>query len=107
MVLLMTPLSLIPAVFYWQWPTGEQLPWLVAVGILGTLAQMAMTQSLRVADVTAVLPFDFMKLIWGALIGYIFFSEVPDAGTWLGGVTIFAGATYIAYRESRLKTEKT
>ena len=105
MTLLMTPLSLIPALFYWQWPTLEQLYWLVLVGILGTLGQMAMAQSFRLAEATAVMPLDFMKLIWGALLGYLFFSEIPDAWTWIGGTVIFTSATYIALHEHR--AEKT
>ncbi len=104
MVLLMTPLSLIPASFFWQWPDAGQWVWLFAIGVVGTLSQMAMAQSFRVAEATAVLPFDFSKLIWGTLIGYFVFSEVPDIWTWIGGFIIFAGVSYIAYRESQLKT---
>ena len=105
MVLLMTPLSLIPAVFYWQWPDFEQWLWLVFVGVSGTLAQLGLAQAFRVAEATAVLPLDFMKLAWGAAIGYFLFAEVPDAGVWIGGATIFAAATYIVYRESQTKTK--
>src|SRR5262245_66242038 len=32
MVLLLTPMSLLPAVFVWQWPTADQWPWLIALG---------------------------------------------------------------------------
>ena len=52
-----------------------------------------------------MLPFDFMKLVWGAGIGYLLFAEVPDAGVWIGGITIFAAATYIVYRESQIKAK--
>lgn len=103
MVLLMTPMSLLAAVFVWQWPDPWQLTWLVFVGVSGTLAQLAMAQSLHLADTTTVMPLDFMKLIWGAIIGYLLFSEVPDAGIWIGGGVILAAATYIAIRESRRK----
>lgn len=103
MVLLMTPLSFLAAVFFWQWPNGGQLLWLAFVGISGTLAQLGMAQALRMADATSVLPLDFLKLIWGALIGYMAFAELPDAGVWIGGVTVFAAATYTAYRESQDK----
>ena len=106
MVLLMTPLSFIPALFYWQWPTLGQLGWLVLVGIFGTAGQMLVAQSFRYAEATAVMPMDFMKLIWGALLGYLIFSEVPDSWTWLGGTVIFAGATYLTYREHQLKRDR-
>lgn len=103
MVLLMSPLSLVAALFVWQWPNGEQLLWLAFVGVTGTLAQLAMAQALRVADATAVLPLDFLKLVWGAGIGYLAFREIPDAGIWIGGLTVFAAATYIVYRENQAK----
>jgi drug/metabolite transporter (DMT)-like permease len=103
MVLLMTPMSLIPAVFVWQWPGAVQLAWLVFVGVSGTLAQLAMAQALRMADTTTVLPLDFTKLVWGSIIGYFLFDEIPDAAIWIGGAVIFSAATYIAYRESRRK----
>jgi drug/metabolite transporter (DMT)-like permease len=73
------------------------------MGVLGTVSHLCLAQALKEADVTAVLPFDFTKLIWAALFGFVFFAEVPDWGTWLGGAMIFAAVTYIAYRERRLR----
>lgn len=101
MVLLMTPLSLVAAVFVWQWPDPWQLGWLVFVGVSGTLAQLAMAQALRMADTTIIMPLDFMKLIWGSIIGYLLFGEVPESAVWVGGGVILAAVTYTAYRETR------
>jgi len=102
MVLLMTPLSLVPALFYWTWPGPEAWFWLAFCGVTGTLAQLLMTQSFRVADATVVMPFDFTKIVWGALIGYLVFGEVVDVWTWVGAAVIFSGVTYITYRERQL-----
>ncbi len=99
----LTPLSLLAAVFFWRWPTLEQLAWLVLIGALGSCAQLGVAQALRELDATVVLPLDFTKLIWGALIGYLAFAEVPDVWTFAGGTLILASVTYIAYRESRVK----
>lgn len=71
--------------------------------MLGTVAQTLMNQSFREADVSAVLPLEFCKLIWAALFGYFLLAEVPDLWTWIGGAMIFAGVAYIGIRESRLK----
>ena len=101
--LLMTPLSAIPAALVWQWPSPAELGWLAAVGILGSLGQVAVAQAFRFAEVGAVLPFDFLKLIWAALLGLVLFAEVPDGWTLVGGAIIFAAATYIAYRETGLR----
>ena len=103
MVLMMTPLSLIPALFYWQTPSLEQLAWLLGIGVLGTLGQLLMTQSLKEGDTTVVMPVDFFKLIWASALGFWLFAEVPDRFTWIGGVMIFASTAYIAYRESKLR----
>jgi len=103
MVILMTPLSLIPAVFFWTGPDPGQWFWLVLCGVLGTLGQWAMAHSFSLADATVVLPLDFSKVAWGALIGYLAFGEVVDAWTWIGAGVIFAGATYITFRERQLE----
>ena len=102
MVILMSPLSLLPALFYWTWPDPATWFWLVVCGVSGTVAQLLMAQSFRVAEATVVLPFDFTKIVWGALIGYLAFGEVVDIWTWIGATVIFSGITYITYRERRL-----
>ena len=102
MVVLMSPMALIAAVFVWTWPTWLEFGWLLITGITGTLGQLAVTQAFRVADTTSVLPFDFTKLIWAALLGYVVFGEVPSMWTWVGGIAIFACGLYLALRERRL-----
>lgn len=93
--------SIIPALWVWQ-PFGmATLGWLVMIGLFGTLAQMALSQALKETDPTALMPFDFLKLIWTALIGAWFFAEIPDVYTLLGAVVIFASGLIIAYRERR------
>ncbi|NIP74066.1 MAG: DMT family transporter, partial [Gammaproteobacteria bacterium] len=70
----MAPLSLLAALWFWQWPTLEQLGWFVVISALGTLGQVSLAQSFRIAEVTAVLPLDFMKLVWGSLLGFFIFA---------------------------------
>jgi len=102
MALLMIPLSFVPAVFVWSWPSIEQLLWMLAIGLLGGGAQYLMTESLRLADTSVVMPIDFFKLIWVAALAYVAFGEVPDVWTWIGGAVIFASTFYIAYRERQV-----
>ncbi|MFX4220256.1 MAG: DMT family transporter [Thalassobaculum sp.] len=101
----LSPICLVVALPFWTWPSLESLLWLVAIGIVGTVAQTAMNQSFKMADASAVLPVDFSKLLWAAAIGYVVFGEVPDVWTWVGGAMIFSSATYIGIREARLKKE--
>ena len=103
----LTVLSFFPALFFWTWPSWEQLAWLLLIGITATLGHLCMTRSLKLAEATAVLPLDFTRLIWASIIGFIFFAEIPDIWTWVGGTVIFASAAFIAYREAKLKHRAT
>jgi drug/metabolite transporter (DMT)-like permease len=99
MVVFMTPLSLIPALFVWNWPTWGELGLMFIMGMIGTAGHLTLTQALRLADTAVVMPIDFFKLIWAAVLGFALFGEVPNQFTWIGGIMIFAGATYLALRE--------
>lgn len=103
MGLLMAPMSLLPALFVWRWPAPVDYLWLFVMGLIGVLSHLAMGQAFREADATIVLPVDFTRLIWASLLGFVFFQEIPALSTWIGGGLIFGSATFIAYRESRLK----
>jgi len=100
MTVLMTPLSLLPALFFWQWPTMTELTWLAFIGAAGAAAQYCLAQSLHEADISVVMPIDFMKLVWIGLIAYIAFGETPAMTTWIGGIIIFASGAFIARREA-------
>ena len=102
-MVLLTPVSLLPALFVWQWPSPGEWLLLPLLGILGTAGHLCLGQAFRLADTSALMPLDFTKLIWAALIGFVFFSEVPDRWVWIGGAVIFASTVYISLRESRVR----
>ncbi len=91
--------SLGPALWVWVTPPPEMWVWLVAIGVLGTIAQLALSQALKETEPTAVLPFDFLKLVWATLLGMWVFGELPDIITWIGALVVFASGFFIAYRE--------
>ncbi len=104
-VLFLTIFTLPPALYDWVWPKPEDYIWLAALAGAGTIGQLMFAQGMRSADATLVMPFDFAKLIWASLFGFIFFSQVPTVWTFAGGALIFAGATYLTYREGRDKRQ--
>jgi drug/metabolite transporter (DMT)-like permease len=101
MTIFLTPLSGIAALTVWQWPTWHQTAWLLLIGVLGNVGQVTLTQALKETDASLVLPLDFLKLIWGSVLGFLAFTEIPDGWTWLGGTVIFASTTYLTVRASR------
>ena len=100
MSILLTVMSLPPALFYWQWLSVDQFLLLSAMGVMATLGHLAMTQALSLADTTAVMSIDFMRLVWAALIGFYFFSDPLEISTWIGAIIIFSSGLYIIFRES-------
>ena len=99
--LLLTPLSLVPALFVWTTPSWGALGWAVAMAAIGTCAHICLTRAFRAADASAVLPFDFAKMPFAAAIGWFVFAEGVDAWTWAGSAVIVASTAYIARREAR------
>ncbi|NCV48880.1 MAG: DMT family transporter [Rhodobacterales bacterium] len=98
--------SIAPAVWVWQ-PFGLQtLGFMVLIGLFGSIAQMAISESLKETDSTALMPFDFLKLIWTAMIGVWFFSEIPDIYTWIGATVIFLSGLFIAIRERSTQRQR-
>ena len=91
--------SLGPALWVWQDIPAHEWVWLVAIGVVGTIAQLALSQALKETEPTAVMPFDFLKLIWATVLGALVFGELPDLLTWVGGAMVFASGFYIAWRE--------
>lgn len=102
MVLILTPLSLVPALFVWKTPGFEELLFLIALGGAGTAGHIAMTRAFAVTDISAILPFDYLRLPFVAILGFLLFQEVPDIWTWVGSGVIAVAAIYIAQREARL-----
>lgn len=102
MVLLLTPLSLVPAIFFWTWPSPMGFFWLCCLAFAGTLGHLCITRAFQAAEVTVVLPFDFARLPISAGLAFLIFAEVPTVWTILGGLVIFAATFYIARREAQL-----
>jgi drug/metabolite transporter (DMT)-like permease len=101
-MLYLTPLSLIPALFVWQWPDPRTFGALVGLGCLGTIAHLSVARALASADASACAPFEFARLPFAALIGFLWFGEVTDLWTWAGAAIIAGTSVYVAHREARL-----
>ncbi|WP_373087158.1 DMT family transporter [Sneathiella sp.] len=99
--ILILPMSLFPALFVWETPTLDQIMTILVIGLLATVGHLCFTKAYSLADASVVMPFDFFRLIFSAIIGFIFFMQVPDVYTYIGAAVIFSSSIYIAIRESR------
>lgn len=100
--LLVTPMSLVPALFVWTTPSPQLLLWFLLIGLAATVGQILMTRAFAAAEASAVMPFDFSRLVFVSVFGMILFGERPDAWTYVGAAIIMASAVYITHRESQL-----
>jgi drug/metabolite transporter (DMT)-like permease len=99
--LAMSIFSIIPALTVWITPNLEQFGLIVLISLAGTLSQLAMMAAYKVADLGAIEPFHFVRLIWAALLGFVFFGEIPGLWVWVGATMIIIAATYLAHGEAR------
>jgi len=99
--ILMCPLAGIPAVLYWVTPGYLDLIVLVAVGITGTGGIWFVTRAYNAAEMSAVVPFDFLRLPIVGVAGWIFFHETTDYWTVLGAIAIFSSTYMLAWSERK------
>ncbi len=100
--IIQTLVLVVPAAYYWVTPTWTELTILISVGVLGTLVQICIVRGYAVGDASAIVPFDYLRILFAVALGYVFFDEVPDAWTWAGAAIIAGSTLYIARREARL-----
>lgn len=88
--------------FHWVTPGPTDLALLIAIGIIGGMAQITITKAFRLADVAVIMPFEYSAMIWAALLGFFIWGEVPGLNIWVGVGIVMASGLYILYREASL-----
>ncbi len=100
--LVSAPVSLVAAIPFWTTPTLDDVIPLIGIGLTTSLANLCRAQALKETEMTVVAPFEFLKLPWTAVIGFMVFAEIPTIWTWIGGASIFISSTYLALRERKI-----
>ncbi|MEO0033503.1 MAG: hypothetical protein RIS94_3261 [Pseudomonadota bacterium] len=75
--------------------------WLMiaGIGVTGLIAQILMTAALRIGSVASVIVMDYSQFGWATLWGWLVFSHLPPATTWIGAPVIISAGMIIAWRE--------
>ena len=102
MVIMLVPISFVPAIFVWEWPSALTWLYLWCLAICGTVGHSFFTRAYSLAEITSLQPFQFIKLPMIAFLAWMIFSEVPAYWTWLGGAIIFSSTVYITRREAKI-----
>lgn len=104
--LVMAPVSLVPALFVWQWPQGDQWLVLVLLGLFAVLGHLTLVRGYVATDASLVMTFKFSRLPFAVALGYLAFGDTISTGTWIGAAIIFAAGVYIAHREALAKRRR-
>ncbi|MDB5640849.1 MAG: EamA-like transporter family protein [Hyphomicrobiales bacterium] len=83
----------------WVWPSSADWWPLIALGLLGGVGQIFMTQSYRFADASIIACFDYTSMIWALIIGLLFFNEAPRDIALVGAAIIASGGLLAIYAE--------
>ncbi len=89
----------------WIFPNIIDLALLSLLGILGGLANLWLTQSYKLSDVSLVTPLKYLGLIFAIFFGYIFWSEIPTSKTLIGSALVITSSIIIFRREIYLKKQ--
>jgi drug/metabolite transporter (DMT)-like permease len=101
MVVLIASAALAP--LHWVSPTLADVGLMVAAGICVSLGHYWLVQGYRYGTPTVLAPIDYTSLFWGALMGWLIWGDVPDAGMVAGATLVVGAGLYVVMREARLK----
>jgi drug/metabolite transporter (DMT)-like permease len=96
--------------FYWVTPRPFGLALFCSIGLIGGVSQYWTTQALYYAPAAAVSPFNYMALIWGSILGFAVWGEVPTVPIVIGSAIVTLTGLYLlrheAFRRGRPRRAK-
>ena len=95
--------TLVPALPVWQTPDGMQWVYLLAVAVFSSAGQYLLIRAFAIGEATVMNPIDYMQIILAALLGFVFFSEIPSIWTGVGAIVIVVSTLYILSHEAQVK----
>ena len=101
-----TLFALIPALYTWQNPTLIELGLLILTGTLGIIGQGMFSHGVALGETSFVMPFDYMRIVYGFFLGIIWFAEVPGIWSFAGAGIIIAASIYLLRTENQKKSHE-
>ncbi len=101
-----TLLLAVPAIWVWRWP--DAWGWTLAVGVSAsaTVGQYFWVQAFKAGEMSAVAPFEYLRLPFAVFMGWLIWGQMPEIWTYVGAAIVIGSALYIAQREAQLARER-
>jgi drug/metabolite transporter (DMT)-like permease len=85
----------------------EHVPMILLLALCYFIHSITFFTALKHAELSAVIPFDYSRLVFTGLIGYMFFNEAPKFGEIIGLLLIVASGVYLIKAETNRVRNKT
>jgi len=83
----------------WIMPNFQDFILLVLIGVTGGAANLFLTQSYKLSEVSLVAPLKYLSLIFAIIFGYLIWNEVPTLKTLMGAFLVIFASLIIFRRE--------
>jgi drug/metabolite transporter (DMT)-like permease len=87
--------------FAFRMPVWSDVPLIVANGVTNMLGQYWWTRALHLAPTSAVVPFQYLSLIWAMMFGYALWGDVPTIGLVIGSLIVAGSGLFLIWHEAR------
>ena len=95
---LSTLVAAVPAALAWQTPDAPQLALLLGVGVFATAGQLSLTHAYGLAPAARIGAFTYSSVVFGGLIAWAVWGDVPDATSMAGMALVFACCMLAGWR---------
>jgi drug/metabolite transporter (DMT)-like permease len=85
----------------WLMPRGADMWLFLGFGLGCGLQQWLLTVSFRYAEASLLAPYEYLAMVFAAIVGYVFWGEVPVLSTWIGAAVIAGSGIFIFARRQR------
>ena len=83
----------------WVMPNFQDFVLLALIGVTGGSANLFLTQSYKLSEVSLVAPLKYLALIFAIIFGYLIWNEIPTVKTLIGASLVIFASLIIFRRE--------
>ena len=83
----------------WVMPNFQDFILLALIGVTGGSANLFLTQSYKLSEVSLVAPLKYLALIFAIIFGYLIWNEIPTIKTLIGASLVILASLIIFKRE--------